>query len=168
MVAMSELGLLLDVSHLAEEAFWEAVDRYEGPVGATHANPRALVPGPRQLSDRMIQALAERDGVVGIVPFNRFLQPGWSVSDGKEAVGVDHVAAAIDHVCQVVGDAAHVGIGSDLDGGFGAEATPAEIETVADLPRIAQALDERGYRAADVAAVMAGNWLRVLETVLRE
>ncbi len=166
--AMAEFGLLLDVSHLAERAFWEAVDRYEGPVAATHANPRALVPGHRQLSDRMIRALAERDGVVGVVPFNRFLKPGWLSSDGKEAVTLQDVAAVIDHVCQVVGDAAHVGLGSDFDGGFGAESTPVGIETVADLRRIGAALAERGYAEADVAAVMGENWLRMLRATLPE
>jgi membrane dipeptidase len=164
---MVDFGILLDVSHLAEEAFWEAIDRYEGPVAATHANPRTFVPGPRQLSDPMIRALAERDGVVGIVPYNRFLQPGWTRSDGKAAVTVHDVAAAIDHVCQVVGDAAHVGLGSDFDGGFGADSTPAEIETVADLPRVGEALAERGYDAAHVAAVMGENWLRVLRRSLK-
>jgi membrane dipeptidase len=164
---MADFGMLLDVSHLAEEAFWEAIDRYEGPVAATHANPRAFVPGPRQLSDPMIRALAERDGVMGIVPYNRFLKPGWSRSDGKVAVTVHDVAATIDHVCQVVGDAAHVGLGSDFDGGFGADSTPAEIETASDLPRIGDALAERGYDAHHVAAVMAGNWLRVLRRTLQ-
>jgi membrane dipeptidase len=163
---MADFGMLLDVSHLAEEAFWEAIERYEGPVAATHANPRTFVPGPRQLSDRMIQALAERDGVMGIVPYNRFLKPGWSRSDGKAAVTVHDVAAAIDHACQVVGDAAHVGLGSDFDGGFGADATPAEIETVADLPRIGDALAERGFDADHIAAVMGENWLRVLRRTL--
>ena len=166
--AMAEVGMVLDVSHLAEEAFWQAVDRYEGPVVATHANPRALVPGPRQLSDRMIRALAKRDGVIGVVPYNRFLKPGWVRSDGKEAVTPEDVAAAVDHVCQVVGDAAHVGLGSDFDGGFGAEAAPAGIETVADLRKIAEALSERGYAEEDVAAVMGENWLRLLRAVLGE
>lgn len=165
---MADFGMMLDVSHLAEEAFWQAIDRYEGPVAATHANPRAFVPSPRQLSDRMIRALAERDGVMGIVPYNRFLKPGWSRSDGKAAVTVQDVAVAIDHVCQVVGDADHVGLGSDFDGGFGAEATPAEIDTVADLPRIGDALAERGYSAAHVSAVMGENWLRVLRRTLEE
>ncbi len=164
--AMAEVGMALDLSHLAEEAFWEAMDRYEGPVVATHANPRALVPGPRQLSDRMIRAIAERDGVIGIVPFNAFLKPDWTRGDGKEAVTLQDVAAAVDHVCQVVGDAAHVGLGSDFDGGFGAESTPAEIETVADLRKIGTALLEMGFREEDVAAVMGENWLRVLREAL--
>lgn len=163
---LAESGMMLDVSHLAEEAFWEVMDRYEGPLVATHANPRALVPGPRQLSDSMIRALAARGGVIGIAPYNRFLMPGWSIADGKEAVTLRDVAAAIDHVCQVVGDAAHVGLGSDFDGGFGAEAAPMGIDTVADLPRIADGLAERGFAESDIAAVMSGNWLRVLRAAL--
>ncbi|MBN1177928.1 MAG: membrane dipeptidase [Anaerolineae bacterium] len=163
---MAEFGVLLDISHLDERACWEALDRYAGPVAATHANPRALVPTPRQLSDRMIAALAERDGVMGIVPFNKFLKPGWLRADGKAAVTLADVVAAIDHVCQVVGDAAHVGLGSDFDGGFGAEATPESIETVADLPKIAAALTAYGYTPSDVAGVMGENWLRVLRSAL--
>ncbi|MCS7179206.1 MAG: membrane dipeptidase [Anaerolineae bacterium] len=163
---LAESGMIMDVSHLAEEAFWEIIDRYEGPIVATHANPRARVPGPRQLSDRMIRALAARDGVVGVVPYNRFLVPEWSPADGKAAATLQDVAAAIDHVCQVVGDADHVGLGSDFDGGFGAEAAPLGIDTVADLPKIADALAERGFTESDIAAVMAENWLRVLRAAL--
>lgn len=163
---LAESGMILDVTHLAEEAFWEVVDRYEGPVVATHSNPRALVPGPRQLSDRMIRALAARDGVIGVVPYNRFLRPNWSLADGKEAVTLQDVAAAIDHICQVVGDAAHGGLGSDFDGGFGAEAAPLGIDTVADLQKIADVLAERGFTESDIAAVMAENWLRILRAAL--
>jgi len=165
---MAGLGLILDVSHLAEKAFFEAVDHFGGRIVATHANPRARVPGPRQLSDEMVRHLAERDGVIGIVPYNSFLRPGWSKGDPKDAVTVADVAAAADHVCQVVGDAKHVGLGSDFDGGFGAESTPAEIDTVADLARIGPALAELGYGEEDIAAVLGGNWLRVLRAALPE
>ena len=165
---MAELGMVLDVSHLAEEAFVEAMDRYESWVVASHANPRARVPGQRQLSDAMIRRLAERDGVIGIVPYNAFLRPGWSKGDPKNAVTPADVAAAVDHVCQVVGDVAHVGLGSDFDGGFGAESTPLEIDTVADLRRIIPALGEMGYGEEEVAAVMGGNWLRLLRKALPE
>jgi len=168
LAVMADLGLILDVSHLDEEAFFEAVDRFEGWVVATHANPRARVTGPRQLSDEMIRRLVERDGVIGIVPFNRFLRSAWSKGDPKDTVTVADVAAAVDHVCQVVGDAAHVGLGSDFDGGFGAESAPAEIDTVADLARIGPALGEMGYGEEDIAAVLGGNWLRVLRTALPE
>jgi len=165
---MADLGLILDISHLAEEAFYEAVDCFEGQIVATHANPRAQAPGPRQLSDTMIRRLVERDGVIGIIPYNRFLKTTWTKEDGKNAVTLHEVTAAIDHVCQVTGDAAHVGIGSDFDGGFGAESAPAGMDTVADLPRIGDALAKWGYSDEDVAAVMGQNWLRVLRTSLPE
>lgn len=159
---MADLGIVLDVSHLAEESFYEAVDRFEGRIVATHANPRALVSSPRHLSDDMIGRLAERDGVIGIVPANHFLRP----DAPRGAVTVADVAAAIDHVCQVVGDAAHVGIGSDFDGGFGAGETPVEMNTVADLRRVGPALGEMGYGQEHVDAVLGGNWLRVLRDSL--
>ena len=168
LAVMADLGLILDVSHLAEESFFEAVDRFAGWIIASHANPRARVPGPRQLSDEMIRRLVERDGVIGVVPYNRFLRPGWAKADAKDAVTVVDVAAAVDHVCQVVGDAAHVGLGSDFDGGFGAESAPAEIDTVADLARIGPALGGLGYGEGDIAAILGGNWLRVLRAALPE
>jgi membrane dipeptidase len=159
---MADLGMILDVSHLAEESFFEAVARFEGQVVATHANPRALAPGPRHLSDEMIRRLAERDGVVGIVPANSFLCPDWTTTP----VTLSDVVAAIDHVCQVVGDASHVGLGSDFDGGFGANDTPAALDTVADLKRIGPALGEAGYDEEHVEAILGGNWLRVLRRTL--
>ena len=166
LAVMAELGLILDVSHLAEEAFFEAVDRYDGYVVATHANPRARVPGRRQLSDKMIHLLAEREGVIGIVPYNRFLKRGWSRGDPKDAVTTADVAVAIDHVCQVMGHAEGVGLGSDFDGGFGSESTPAEIDTIADLGSIGSALGELGFGDDDIAGVLRGNWLRVLRAGL--
>jgi membrane dipeptidase len=166
LAALADIGMVLDLSHMAEPAFLEAVERFEGWVIASHANPRARVPTPRQLSDEMIRRLVERGGVIGIVPYNRFLKPGWTRGDPKEVVTVADVAAAIDHVCQVVGDSSFVGIGSDFDGGFGAESAPAEIDTVADLGRIGAALGEMGYGEADIAAILGGNWLRVLRAAL--
>lgn len=163
---MAELGMVLDVSHLAEEAFVEAMERYEGWVVASHANPRARVPGQRQLSDAMIRRLAERGGVIGIVLYNAFLRPGWSKGDPKDAVTLADVVAAVDHVCQVVGDVAHVGLGSDFDGGFGAESAPQGIDSVADLSRLIPALAEMGYGEEEIAAVMGGNWLRLLREAL--
>lgn len=164
--AMAELGLVLDVSHLAEEAFFEAVDRFEGRVIASHANPRARVAGARQLSDEMIRRVAEREGVIGIVLYNSFLRPGWSPGDPRDAVTITDVAAAIDHVCQIVGDAEHVGLGSDLDGGFGLESIPFGMDTIADLDHIVPALGEMGYGDGDIAAVMGKNWLRLLRDAL--
>ncbi|NLE43090.1 MAG: peptidase [Chloroflexi bacterium] len=163
---MADMGVTLDVSHLAEQAFDEALDRFEGRVIASHANPRAFVPSARMLSDRMITRLIEQDAVIGIVPYNAFLQKGWTRGDAKEAVTVADVAAAIDHVCQLAGDATHVGLGSDFDGGFGAESTPVEIDTVADLQRVGTALTDRGYAEGDVEAILSGNWKRLLKETL--
>jgi membrane dipeptidase len=116
----------------------------------------------RNLSDAQIRALAGRGGVMGIVPANVYLRTGWTKSSGKGAVTLNDMAAAIDHVCQVTGSASHVGIGSDFDGGFGAESAPAEIDTVADLRLLEGALAARGFGAADVEAVLGGNWLALL------
>lgn len=169
---MAGLGLILDLSHATDESFLEALDRFEGPAIASHAPARALLDGfdlpERALSDKMIARLAERGGVMGIVPYNRFLKAGWQPVNGKAAVTVADVAAMIDHVCQLTGSADHAALGSDFDGGFGVEAAPAEIDTVADLQLIGGALGEKGYSDGDIEKVMSGNWLRILRQGLPE
>lgn len=159
---MADFGFILDITHMSEKASHEALDRYEGMVVATHSNARALVPGERQLSDTQIRRLGERDGVIGVVLYNTFLRANHVMGDPKELVTLDHVVAHIDHICQVLGDAAHVGIGSDLDGGFGSADIPAEMDSVADLPLIATQLRARGYAEPDVLGIMGGNWLNLL------
>jgi membrane dipeptidase len=109
--------------------------------------------------------VAERDGVVGIMPVNWALVPNWR-QRAREDITVDLVAEAIDIVCQIAGDTCHVGLGTDFDGGQGAECAPLGVETVADLPVIAPALERRGYQPSDIAAILHGNWLRVLHQVL--
>jgi membrane dipeptidase len=164
-------GIALDVSHMAEASFWEALDLFDGPVVASHSNCRALVPlgrPDRHLSDPMIRALVERDAVIGVVLYNRFLDDDWAYERGKSALGLDSALRHIDHICQIAGDARHVAIGSDFDGGFGAEAIPRELDSVADLGRIGAALRATGLGAADVEAVLSGNWLRILERTLPE
>ncbi|HEU5013081.1 MAG TPA: membrane dipeptidase [Roseiflexaceae bacterium] len=166
---MERVGMVLDVSHMAEEAFWQALDVFGGTIVATHANCRAFVPGERsdrQLSDAMIKALIERDAVIGAVLYNRFLDGSWTPERGKEALGLDTVVRHIDHICQIAGDTRHVGIGSDFDGGFGREAIPRELDSVADLPQLAGALRDAGYATHDIEGVMGGNWLRLLERAL--
>lgn len=163
---MADLGMVLDLTHMSEVATLEAMDRYQGLVVATHSNVRALVPGERQLSDEQIRRLGERDGVIGTVLFNIFLRPGYQRGKDKHLVTVEQVVAHIDHICQVIGDADHVGIGSDLDGGFGAADIPAPMDSIADLPLIADGLAAAGYSAADVENIMGGNWLRILRQAL--
>ncbi len=163
---MADLGLILDLSHATDESFLEAIDRFEGVVIASHSNPRACLNNPRRaerfLSDEMIRRLAERGGVAGIVPYNAFLRAEWKDGDRKELVTLSDVVRAIDHICQLTGSAAHVGFGSDFDGGFGVEGVPAEIDTIADLQKIGGALRERGYAETDIAAILGGNWLALL------
>jgi membrane dipeptidase len=166
---MGDAGLALDVSHMAEQSFWEALELFDGTVIASHSNCRALVPGPREdrhLSDAMIQALIDRDAVIGLVLYNRFLISGWTLEQGKSAVGLDVVVRHVDHICQIAGDARHVAIGSDFDGGFGSEGIPRELDSIADMPRIGDALRSAGFGEADVAAVLGGNWLRKLDQIL--
>ena len=167
---MADFGMILDLSHMAPEAAREAVDRYEGALLASHANPLTFCPDrvDRNLSDGLIRQIAERDGVVGIVPYNLFLVDGWRLGDRKDAATLDTVIGAIDHVCQVTGSADHVGIGSDFDGGFGSESTPLEFETIADLWEIGCALRSRGFAPEHVSAILSGNFLRVLRAGLPE
>lgn len=164
--AMASFGMMLDVSHLAEQSYYEAIDYYPGPVIASHANPRYFVPTTRGLSDDMIGLLAERDGVIGIVLFNAFLKPNWHRGDLKRSVNLSRVADAIDYVCQKTGNTRHVGIGSDFDGGFGVEHTPAEVDTVADLPKLGELLGQRGYTPNQISDILGGNWLRILRASL--
>lgn len=163
---MAGLGLILDLAHASDESFLQALDRYQGTVIVSHANPRALLkdfPRPeRMLTDEMIQRLAEAGGVIGVVPFNRFLSSSWQPAQGKASVTLSRLLDMIDYICQVTGSAAHVGLGSDFDGGFGVERTPAEIDTVADLQKLDGLLKERGYADRDIAAILGQNWIEVL------
>lgn len=163
---MGRRALVLDLTHMSEEACLEALDTYEGAVVATHAHSQRTVPRDRLLSDRVIEGIVERDGIVGVLPINWALEPDWQRADGKDAVSLEAVVDAIDAVCEIAGDAVHVGIGTDFDGGQGAESAPAELDTVADLPKLAAALARRGYAETDVAGIMGGNWLRFLRSQL--
>ena len=164
---MDDLGMMLDVSHLTDESFHEALDRFQGPVLASHSNCRALVPGDRQLDDAMIQRLIERDGVIGAVMDAWMLQPDWVRGvTTNEHLTLEAVADQIDHVCQLAGNSRHAAIGTDLDGGYGIEQTPNDLDTIADVQKISELLRRRGYGEDDVAAVMHGNWMRSLERSL--
>src|SRR5579859_309904 len=167
MPEMQRAGLILDISHMAEASFFEALDLFPGPVIASHSNARAFVPTDRQLSDDMIKALVARDGVIGTVLHNPFLLAGWREAGAKkEAVPLSVAVAHIKHICDLAGDARHVGIGSDFDGGFGSEGAPSELDTVADLHLVGEALSAAGFSDADVEQYLSGNWLRLLRRAL--
>jgi len=153
-------GILLDVTHLSEPSFFEALDCYGGPVMASHNNCRALVPGDRQFSDGQIRRLIERGGVIGVALDAWMLYPGWEVGrTSRKVVGLQAVVDHVDHICQLAGNCRHVGIGSDLDGGYGTEQTPTGLDTIADLQKLAAMLTARGYGQDDVDAVFHGNWM---------
>ncbi len=166
---MRPAGLILDLSHMAEQSFWQALDHWDGPLIASHSNCRALASAAtadRHLSDRMIKALIERDAVIGAVLFNGFLAPEYQRGSPKQQYGLELLVRHIDHVCQIAGDALHAAIGSDLDGGLGRESIPRELDSIADLPRIADALSADGFSDAHIGSIMGANWLRLLDTAL--
>ena len=169
--AMADLGFILDLSHMDPPAAMQALDVYPGQIIATHANPLALMPreeSNRFLPDVLVEAIIERDGVIGVVPYNRFLDPNWVKGMRRELVEIEQVAAVIDHVCQVAGDAAHVGFGTDFDGGFGWQHVPHQIDTIADLHLLAPLLSDKGYSDTDLAAIFGKNWLGMLQSALPE
>ncbi len=159
---MADQGYILDLTHMSEKATLEALETYPGPLMASHSNARALVPGSRQLSNEQIERLAERGGVIGIALFNSFLRAGHRFGEPREAVTLEHIVAQIDHICQLVGDAHHVGLGSDFDGGFGQENIPTDLDGLLGLRSIGRALGLYGYDADDIDAILGGNWLAFL------
>jgi membrane dipeptidase len=166
---MAVLGMGLDLSHMDEKAALQALDHYPGPLLASHSNPQALLKGSdsnRHLTDRVLRGLLERDGVVGIVPYNLFLNVDWKKGAPRHMASLADVAAHIDYVCQVAGDAQHVGLGSDFDGGFGLQSTPTGIDTIADLQNLAPILTDMGYSEEDIAAIFGQNWIRILQDIL--
>jgi membrane dipeptidase len=160
---MARLGMLLDLTHLSDQAFWQAMDRYNGSVLASHNNCRALVPHQRQFSDEQLRAIVQRDGVIGAAFDAWMLQPGWIRGPNTNAdISLADVVDHIDHICQLAGNSRHAAIGSDLDGGFGREQSPHDLDTIADLQKLAGLLGERGYTHDDVSGILHGNWLRLL------
>jgi membrane dipeptidase len=158
---MDEHGVILDLVHTADLAISQALDIYSRPVCVSHANVRALVKGDRQLSDQQIQQVTQRGGVIGIALYNYMIKPGYPDNKPqKENVGLLDVAHHIDHICQLTGNAHCVGIGSDMDGGFGFEQIPRELQTISDLPKLAEVLSTEGFTDSDIINIMHGNWTR--------
>lgn len=155
---MNELGITLDLSHLNEKCFWEAVQLTTLIPIATHSNARALTDHPRNLSDQQLQAISDRGGVIGIVLYNYFLKIG------DKTPTLEEVFAHADYMINLCGED-HVGIGSDMDGAR-IEDFPEGLKTVADLPKIADYFCKRGYSEDRVEKIMSGNFLRVMQNNL--
>lgn len=167
---IERLNIILDATHLCDDAFWDVMELYNGNVWASHNNCRALVNHNRQFSDEMIKVLLEKDAVIGMPLDAWMMVPGWvrGESTPKQMncylqTMVDH----LDHICQLAGNALHVGMGTDLDGAFGTEQSPYDLETIADLQKVPALLTLKGYSINDIENIMHGNWLRFLRKAWR-
>ncbi len=162
---MKQLNIILDATHLCDDAFWQALKYFNGNVWASHNNVRKLVDHNRQFSDEQIRALIERGGIIGGALDAWMMVPNWKrgISTPEKMncnleVLIDHT----DHICQLAGNALHVGLGTDLDGAFGREQCPYDLETIADLQKLIPLFHKRGYSKEDVENIMHGNFLRFL------
>jgi len=163
---MDRLGMILDLTHLSDQAFWEALDIFQGPVWASHCNCRTLVSHQRQLSDEQIRVICDRGGVIGLVFDAWMMHSGWKRGETtpKSAnLKLSRIVDHADHICQITGSSSHVGIGSDLDGGYGTEQCPQDIDSIADLQNLEQLMEPRGYSTKDISGFFSRNFLNVLE-----
>ncbi|MHC4627689.1 MAG: dipeptidase [Planctomycetota bacterium] len=165
---MERRNIILDVTHLCDESFSEAMDLFGGAVWASHHNCRSLVPHNRQLSDEQIKLIVERDGVIGIPLDAWMMVPDWQRGVSRpesENVTLEIMVDHMDHICQLTGNANHLGIGSDLDGAFGKEQCPIDLDTIADLQKLPTLLKNRGYTEDDINRILSQNFIRFLSQV---
>jgi membrane dipeptidase len=163
---MARLNLILDATHLCDDSFFEALEHFDGAVWASHNNCRALVPHNRQFSDEQIRLLIEREAIIGMPLDAWMMVPNWvrgETTPRSAGLTLDRMIDHMDHICQLAGNARHVAIGSDLDGGFGTEQTPADLDTIADLARLPAMLQARGYSDTDVERIAHGNVIEFLK-----
>jgi membrane dipeptidase len=164
---MSSLGMILDVTHLSEQSFWEVMDVFDGYIIGSHSNCRSLVPGDRQLSDNQLKEVIRRYGVVGVCLDNWMLYPDWiKGKTSNKTVSLEDLLNHIDHICSMSGNSKNVAIGSDLDGGFGKEQCPHDLDTIADLQKIPNLLRSRDFHEEDIKNIMFGNWTRFFKKSL--
>ncbi len=166
---IERLGMTVDMTHLSDKSFWQVADHFGGRVHASHQNSRRISDWVRQFSDEQYKFVIERDGVVGIAFDVIMLEHGFTYRKSQPTATIDAAVENIDIVCQLAGNVNHVGIGTDLDGGFGAEQTPADLNRYTDLPpQLIERLDKKGYSDDDITKIMHGNWLRFFGEVLPE
>ena len=163
---MERLQIILDATHLCDISFWEAMDNFNGAVWASHNLCRSLVNHNRQFDDAQIKVLIERGAVIGGALDAWMMVPNW-IRGLSNAVDlncslntlIDH----FDHICQLAGNADHIALGTDLDGGFGTEQCPHDLTTISDLNKLPDLLEKRGYSTEDIAKILHGNWIRFLK-----
>jgi membrane dipeptidase len=162
---MKELNIILDATHLCDDSFWETMEHFDGPVWASHQNSRALVDHNRQFTDPQFKELFARKAVIGM-PLDAWMMiPNWVRGEStpqNTGLTLAHMIDHLDHICQLAGNTNHVGLGTDLDGGFGREQCPSDLETIADLQKIPEILSKRGYSEMDIQKICHQNWLNFL------
>ncbi len=166
---MQQLNMILDATHLCDDAFWDAMDLYQGPVWASHNNCRSLVNHNRQFSDDQLKTLIERGAVIGAALDAWMMVPGWvrgQSTPQNMGCNLEKIIDHIDHICQLAGNCLHVGLGTDLDGAFGKEQSPADLENIADLQNLSGLLEKRGFSAEDIDQLFYKNWSQFLITHL--
>ena len=166
---MLGLNMILDATHLCDEAFWDAMEIYDGTIWASHNNCRALVHHNRQFSDEMIGTLIQKGAVIGGALDAWMMVPGWQrgISTPESTnCNLDKMIDHLDHICQLSGNTLHVGIGTDLDGAYGKEQCPYDLDTIADMQVLKELLTKRGYGQSDLENIFHGNWLRLLRKSL--
>jgi membrane dipeptidase len=157
---MQRLGIILDVTHLCDETFWDALDFYEGPLWASHQNCRKLAPWNRQFADDQIKAVVERGGLLGMAFDAIMMVPGWTWLKSKPEdfqLKLERICDHVDHICQLAGSAKHICVGTDLDGGYGTEQTPMDLNSIADLQSLPDLFRARGYSDEDIDGFMYRN-----------
>jgi membrane dipeptidase len=168
---MDDLGIILDATHLCDESFREALDTFHGPVWASHNNCREYVPHNRQFSDEQIIELASRGAVIGVALDAWMMVKDWIRGESDPVsmgVSLKLMVNNIDHICQLTGSSSYAGIGSDLDGAFGKEQCPYDLETIADLQKLTGLLSEIGYTEADIKNILSDNWINFLRKNLKD
>lgn len=163
---MESLNIILDATHLCDDAFWQAMDHFNGTVWASHHNCRALVNHNRQFSDEQLKTLIARGAVIGGAMDAWMMVPGWQrgVSTPENTqCNLEKLVDHMDHICQLAGNTLHIGIGTDLDGAYGKEQSPYDLDTIADLHKLIPVFTSRGYKEADIENIMHGNFLRLIK-----
>jgi membrane dipeptidase len=162
---MDNLNMILDATHLTDTGFFEAMNIFQGSVWASHQNCRALVGGERQFSDEQLKLIIERDGVIGGALDTWMLYENFAMAQDdpkKLGINLEKLVDHFDHICQLAGNTNHIAFGTDLDGLFGTEQTPYDMDTIADIVNFEDILAKRGYNMEDIEKIFHKNWLRVI------
>jgi len=163
---MDRLKIILDTTHLTDKGFFEAMDIFKGAMWASHQNCRTVVPGERQFSDEQLKLIIERDGVIGGALDTWMLYPEFEMGKNNPrdlGINLEKLVDHFDHICQLAGNSLHIGFGTDLDGLFGIEQTPYDMDTIADIVKFEEILTRRGYTDENISNIFSGNWLRIIK-----